>query len=174
MTIFDIYFMGYYVIPAAVHNLMPTYRSRYYYILSYGDGTFTACLAVCLSYLLVTIGFSQIKKQRSSNRLCNHISKKNYCIPNENLFFWRAVYLMWIIGILSFIIHCVLFGGIKNAIFNSTLIRNGDIESEGSGSLLFISKLVSCLMYSSYLVFIKYLKKENLLVFLKIWKNLSY
>lgn len=162
LTIFKVYFIGYYIVPASIHNLMPSYRSRYSYALASGEGTFTAFIAIFLAFLFVWLGYSKNyvfgRKSEYRNRI--------YYIENEERFFSHAIVILWMLGIVSFIFHCYSYGGITKAIFNSALIRNGEIESTASGSLLFISKFVSCLMYASYLVFIKYLRKNtNIVVF---------
>lgn len=159
-TIFDIYFFSYYVLPGAVHNLMPLYVSRYGFIFKYGEGSYLACLLIYLGYTFVYLGYSKIFKFKFGDYI--NISHKNsvYVINKEKTFFGEMVILLWIIGLTALFIHASFYGGIKEAILNSASIRNGDITTNQSTSILFLSKFMVCLLVASYIVFIKFLNQE--------------
>lgn len=159
-SFFIIYFFGYYIIPGYVLNMFPNYQGRYGFSFSYGDGTLLAFLMILIAYLSILIGYKYNYTFGGKNTYIK-IDTIAY-IPNEDKFFSYIIYLFWIIGILSLFVRGSSYGGVSNMIMNSAYIRNGDIATENKGSLILqlSGYSLSCLMYASYFVYIKYLKKQ--------------
>ena len=159
-TFFNIYFIAYYILPSAVSNLDANYHSRYSAYVDYSHGSIYGFIMVLIAYLCVAIGYLcpiSIGKMVTWKK-----NKYKRSIQTEDKFFFILTMSLIIIGGISFIAYSYLYGGIKNTLINSALIRDHAVQAvTDSGSIEFIKRFVICLQYAGYLVYIRYLSGKT-------------
>lgn len=155
-TIFNIYFVAYYIIPSAVSNIDNDYHSRYSAYVDYSNGSMMAFSMVLLSYICVAIGYlCPIQIGKAYTWQPNRYRRE---IPNENQFFGFIIAGLAFLGMASFVFYSSLYGGIRNTLINAALIRNNAYQTvNDSGAVEFVRRFVVCLQYCAYFIFIRYL-----------------
>lgn len=159
LTMFNIYFIGYYVVAPAVYNIFPGYVSRYERYVGSLQGTFTAFILVTLAYFCVAVAYSRpFKLGRFKSWKQENIVRK---VKNEAVFFQSMSAVLLFIGVVALVLYSSMYGGVISTLTNAALIRDNTFKATNSNSSIeFVSRFIICLQYFAYLVYAKYLNKQ--------------
>ncbi len=137
LTLFNLTFALFYVFPG--FQLFKIAESSGSYSLTF-QSNLQILIAIYLGYFLVLIGFysqSAIKQ-----------AKKIYVKQFSDQKLIKIARFLLIFGGISCIIYSAQYGGLSNAISQSSAIRSGNVES---GSLVLFKNFFDCAEYASYL-----------------------
>lgn len=159
LTIFNLFFVMYYIVPATISNIFLDYTSRYYIYLSISKDSYYAFLLIIISYLMIFIGYSfKIKIGEFYSWKSIHYNRYIY---KEERFIKVTIAILLVIGISSFLLYASLVGGVKELLLNASNIRGGFYQmTEETSSIAFISKFIICLQIASLFIYSRYLNHK--------------
>jgi hypothetical protein len=149
LTLFHIFYLLWYPIPALVLDFNELNNSSEVLTLKFGNPAYTSniqtAIAIFLGYFCVVVGFySNSANQSAKNIIINKCSDKRVVLYSI---------ILLIIACISMFIYCLGEGGLLIAISQAMLSRVSQDHNLASGSkLLFFSILAQYSFYASYLL----------------------